>query len=115
MCTFFPDNLSQSSCIPQHYAKCTIIPGRQWSLSKDVFERRTSIGSEDFSLFICLDANKFVLLSFFCLPESFNQSLPRDAKSPLPVEVRRSKTLLLKLPDEKLKPKRFKATDVKQK
>ena len=29
------------------------------------FERRTSTGSETFSLFICLDANKFVLLSFF--------------------------------------------------
>ena len=25
----FSDNLSRSSCIPQHYAKCTIIPGRQ--------------------------------------------------------------------------------------
>ena len=37
------------------------------SLSKDVFEGRTSTGSEPFSLFICLDANKFVLLSFFSL------------------------------------------------
>ena len=26
------------------------------SLSKDVFEQRTSTGSEDFSLVICLDA-----------------------------------------------------------
>ena len=68
--------------------------------------RRTSTGSEDFSLFICVDANKFALLSFFCLPESFNQSLSSDAKSPLPVDVRRSKTLLLKLPNEKLEPKR---------
>ena len=34
-------------------------------LSKDVFERRTSTGSELFSLFICLNTNKFVLLSFF--------------------------------------------------
>ena len=80
-------------------------------LSKDVFKRRTSTGSEAFSLFICLDAYKFV----FCLPESLNQSLPNDAKSPLPVDVSRLKTLLLKLPNEKLKPKRFKATDVKQK
>ena len=84
-------------------------------LSKDVFKRRTSTGSEAFSLFKCLDANKFVLLSVFCLPESFNQSLPNDAKCPLPVDVSRFKTLLLKLPNGKLKPKRFKATDVKQK
>ena len=28
------------------------------TLSKDVFERRTSTGSEAFSLFICPDANK---------------------------------------------------------
>ena len=36
-------------------------------VSNDVFERRTSTGSEAFSLFICLDANKLVLLSFFSL------------------------------------------------
>ena len=74
------------------------------SLSKDVFEGRTSTGSEPFSLFICLDANKFVLLSFFSLmkriyPRVSNKSLPNDAKGPLPVDVRRSTTLLLKLPN----------------
>ena len=37
------------------------------TLSKDVFEPRTSTGSEAFSLFICLDTNKLVLLSFFSL------------------------------------------------
>ena len=37
------------------------------SLSKDVFEQRTSTRSEAFSLFICFDANKFVSLSFFSL------------------------------------------------
>ena len=31
------------------------------------------------------------------LPGILNQPLPNDAKSPLPVDVRRSKTLLLKL------------------
>ena len=72
------------------------------TLSKDVFERRTSTGSEVFSLFICLDANKLVLLSFFSLlktiyPRVSTKPLPNDAKSPLPVDVRRSKTLLLKL------------------
>ena len=73
------------------------------NLSKDVFERRTSTGSEAFSLLICLDANKFVLLSFFSLIKTIytrvsTEPLPNDAKSPLPVDVRRSKTLLLKLP-----------------
>ena len=73
------------------------------SLSKDVFEGRTSTGSEPFSLFICLDANKFVLLSFFSLikriyPRVSNKPLLNDAKGPLPVDFRRSTTLLLKLP-----------------
>ena len=72
------------------------------NLSKDVFEGRTSTGSEPFSLFICLDANKFVLLSFFSLmkriyPRVSNKPLPNDAKGPLPVDVRPSTTLLLKL------------------
>ena len=73
------------------------------SLSKDVFERRTSTGSEAFSLFIYLDSNKFVLLSFFSLIKRIysrvsTKPLPNDSKSLLPVEVRRLKTLLLKLP-----------------
>ena len=74
------------------------------TLSKDVFERRTSTGSEAFSLFIYLDANKLVLLSFFSLfkaiyPRVSTKPLSNDAKSPLPVDIRRSKTLLLKLPN----------------
>ena len=61
-----------------------------------------SIGSEVFSLFICFDANKFVLLSFFTMTEAtcakFGQKKkPNNAKSPLPVDVRCSKTVLLKL------------------
>ena len=77
------------------------------SLSKDVFERRTSTGSEAFSLLICLGANKFVLLSFFSLIKTIyrrvsTKPLPNDAKSPLPVDFRRSKTPLLKLPNETL-------------
>ena len=77
------------------------------TLSKDVFEPRTSTGSEAFSLFICLDANKLVLLSFFSLlktiyPRVSTKSFPSDAKSPLPVDVPRSKTLLLKLPNKPL-------------
>ena len=75
------------------------------TLSKDVFERRTLTGSEAFSLFICLDANKFVLLSFFSLITTIylrvsTEPLPNDAITPLPVDVRCSKTLLLKLPIE---------------
>ena len=74
------------------------------SLSKDVFERRTSTGNEAFSLFICLDANRLVLLSFFSplktiYPRVSTKTLPNDAKSALPVDVRRSTTLLLKLPN----------------
>ena len=74
------------------------------SLSKDVFERRTSTGSEVFSLTICLEAKKFVLLSFFSLIRTIylrvsTKPLPNDAKRPLPVDGRRSKTLLLKLPN----------------
>ena len=37
--------------------------------NQGVFERRTSTGSEDFSLLIRLDAVKFVLLNFFTLVE----------------------------------------------
>ena len=77
------------------------------SLSKDVFERRTSAGSEVFSLFICLDTTKFVLLSFFSpiktiYPRVSTKPQPNAAKSPLPVDVRRSKTLLLKLPIDRI-------------
>ena len=73
------------------------------SLSKDVFERRPSTGSEVFSLTICLDAKKFVLISFFSLIRTIylrfsTKPPPNDAKRPLPVDVRCSKRLLLKLP-----------------
>ena len=72
------------------------------NLSKDVFERRTSSESKAFSLFTCLDDNKFVLLTFFCLIKTIYQSvstkpLLNDAKRPLLVDVRRSKMLLLNL------------------
>ena len=68
------------------------------SLSKNFFDRRTSTGSEAFPLFICLDANKFVLLSFFSLiktiyPRVSTKPLANDAKSPLPVDVCHSQML----------------------
>ena len=89
------------------------------SLAKDVFEQGTLTGSETFSLFICLDSNKFVLLSFFSLiktiyPRVSTKPLPNDAKSPLPVDVRRSKTLFLKLPIYLWKAHVVCITDVKE-
>ena len=89
------------------------------SLSKDVFERRTSTGSEVFPLTICLDGKKFVLISFFSLIRTIylrvsTKPPPSDAKRPLPVDVRRSKTLLLKLPIIK-SPKRQKSQPVMKK
>ena len=95
------DDDSDDSEVLEHDEGVSVLLG---TLSKDVFEPRTSTGSEVFSLFICLDANKLVLLSFFSLlktiyPRVSTKPLPNDAKSPLPVDVRRSKTLLLKLPN----------------
>ena len=54
-------------------------------LSKDVFGRHTSTGSESFSLLICLDANKFVFLRIFSLTESiclniWSKSRPKIGK-----------------------------------
>ena len=74
------------------------------NLSKHVFQWCKSTGSETFSRFLCLDANKLSLLTFFSLsktiyPRVLTKPLPNDAKRSLPVDVRRSKTLLLKLPN----------------
>ena len=60
----------------------------------------TSTGSESFSLEICLDATKFVLLSFFTLitticPKIWAKTLPKNVKSQLPVYEHRSNTPLL--------------------
>ena len=77
--------------------------GRIGSLSSDVFEPRTSTGSEVFSLLTCLDDIKFVFLSFFTVIEAIWLKIcakqpSKNEKRPLQVDVRRSKTLLLKLP-----------------
>ena len=74
------------------------------SLSSDVFERRPSTGSEPFSLLISLDATVFILPSVLILIETicakiYLKSRLKSAKRPLPVDVRRSKTSLLKLPN----------------
>ena len=77
---------------------------RVGSLSSDVFERRTSTGSKPFSLLISLDATVFLLPSVLILieticPKMCSKSWLKSAKRPLPVDVRRSKTSLLKLPN----------------
>ena len=43
-------------------------------LSKDSFQGHTSTGSEPFSLFICLDANKFVAKFLFSYEEELSES-----------------------------------------
>ena len=74
------------------------------SLSSDVFARRTSTGSEPFSLLVSLDVTVFILPSVLILieticPKICSKSWLKSAKCPLPVDVRRSKTSLLKLPN----------------
>ena len=64
------------------------------SLSKDVFEQRTSTGSEAISLLIYLNATKCALLSVFTLIKTIplkikkKKQLFKNAKSLLPVDVR---------------------------
>lgn len=53
------------------------------SLSKAVFERRTVIGCEAFSLSVDVDADNFILLSFFsCIqaifPEMWTKQPPKN-------------------------------------
>ena len=67
-----------------------------------------STGSEAFPLLIRLGATRFVLLSVFTLIETIYlnicaQPLPKYEKCPLPVDVGRSKTALLKLPSDNTK------------
>ena len=71
------------------------------SLSKGVFERRTSTGSEVFFILKHLDAPKFVFLSVLTIietscPKRWAKPLSKNEKRPLPVDARRSKTSLLK-------------------
>ena len=62
-------------------------------------QRRTSTGSEPFCLLIILDATPSVLILLETIrPKICSKSRPEGAKSPLTVDVRRSKRSLLKLP-----------------
>ena len=69
------------------------------SLSRNVFERRTSTGSEALSLLICCNASKFVSLSTFSLMKTIwpkevgITTAPKKNKNrPLLVDVSRLKT-----------------------
>ena len=73
------------------------------SLSTRVFETRTATGSEPFSLLTCLHTTAFALPSIFSPLEMlgikiWETPLSRHVKCPLPVDVRVSKTCVLKLP-----------------
>ena len=63
-----------------------------------------STGRGRFSLLICLDVTKFILLSVFTLIEAIcpkicsKSRLKGAKKKKLPIDVRRSKKLLVKLP-----------------
>ena len=77
---------------------CADAPTRYWGVYKAATFLSDARQSEVsfFSLLICLDATKFVLLSVFTLiemicPRSCSKSQPKGTKSLLPVDVRRSK------------------------
>ena len=61
-CTFFEINVNSRMETVGH-----VVLG---SLRSDVLKRRSSTGSELFSLLICLDDIKFVFLSFFTVIEA---------------------------------------------
>ena len=72
-------------------------------LSTRVFEKRTATGSELFSILTCFHMTTFTLLSIFSPLERINikiwhTTLSWHANFSLPVAVRVSKTLVLKLP-----------------
>lgn len=63
-----------------------------------VFKQRTSNVSEPLKLLICLDATKFFTLNETICPRICSKSRLKNAKSPLPANVRRSETSLINLP-----------------
>ena len=113
---FLKPLLSCAGLLPWRWSRWRVPP--IGSLSSDVFERRTSTGSEVFSLLTCLDDIKFVFLSFFTVIEAIWLKIcakppSKFEKRPLPVDVRRSKTSLLKVPTIRLSPlQRFDGTFV---
>ena len=74
--------------------------GDMRELKGDVLGRHLSTGNQIFSRLICIDTTKFVLLSFITLlkpfcPKIWAKTLPKNVKSPLLVNVRRSKKILV--------------------
>ena len=72
------------------------------SLSNGVFERRTSTERKAFYCLIWLDATTFVSPCFVTLIQTICRKglakpLPKNEKSPLPVDLHRSRTSLLEL------------------
>ena len=61
------NNVARASRFFVHFSA---VAARLGSLSKGVYERRTSTGSEVFSLLTCLDDIKFLFLSFFTVIEA---------------------------------------------
>ena len=75
------------------------------SLSSDVFERRTSTGSGLFALLSRVSEQIFGQIVFIIIKTLGNKNmvasrLIKREKGSLPVDVRRSKTSLLKLPNK---------------
>ena len=85
-----------------HYSVfCIVITEDIMELKQRRFERRTSTGSEVFFILKHLDAPKFVFLSVLTIietscPKKWAKPLSKNEKKTLPVDVRRSKTSLLK-------------------
>ena len=72
------------------------------SLSEGVFERRTSTGNKAFYRLISVKATTFISPCFVTLIQTICRrslaiTLPKNGKSPLPVDLGRSKTSLLEL------------------
>ena len=61
---FRPENSDCAECVTFTF------PRIKFNLSSGVFERRTATGSKTSSLFICLDATTFVLISVITLIET---------------------------------------------
>ena len=62
------------------------------------FKQRTSNVSEPLKLLICLDETKFFTLNETICPRICSKSRLKNAKRPLPANVRRSETSLINLP-----------------
>ena len=81
---FRPENSDCAECVTFS------LPRIKFNLSSGVFERRTATGSKTSSLFICLDATTFVLISVITLIETICLKICRrtTAHLKLPASVK---------------------------